>query len=427
MNRSFACSLLAALALVSSMSVLLPAASGAYEFPRRPLTSNELTKNSLTMSGAVAGWISCVPDPIVDWDPLTCEVWVYDADGVGPAHAITDNSVEDECVAIDHHDVVFRRGVGAGQVVLRDLDAGETILSSAGIDSVFHACPQISSTRVVWERGGQLVVYDRALDTERVVGSNVSYPDLSGDYLVWQQDTDAASEVWFLDASSPANTPERLTSNAISDERPTVHAVTAFLGATSPGVAWYSYVASHYEIMSWNGSTTTPITEMSARSHYFPQLTGYSAGLFFFEQPAIAWTPTGPLEVLYCTTCDGDPANIHGLPASDPFLAGSPYTSLEAIDGGWIVFSRIFPFPASQFDIGFFEIDGEVMTPITDDAELDDTATLGFRSVPPVGPVVVWRRTVGTDNQIFYAPEPGAPALAALLTLGALLRRRRGC
>ena len=201
-----------------------------------------------------------------------------------------------------------------------------------------------------------------------------------------------------------------------------------------PAVSWYSYVASHYEILSWNGSTTTPITQLSARNHYFPQVTGVPEGSFLVEQPAIAWNPTGPLEVLYCTTCDGAPENVRGLPASDPFLAGSPYTSLDVIDGGWMVFSRIYPHPVSQFDIGFFEIAGEVVTPITDDAELDDAAVLGFRSVPPVGPVVVWRRNTGTGTQIFAAPEPGAAALVALLALGVLARgsarlhgnRRRG-
>ena len=408
--------------LALAAAVLFPAASGAYSFPIRQLTFNDLTKNSITMNGAVAGWVSCVPDPVDDWDPLTCEVWVYDADAGGAAHPITDNAVEDACVAIDHRDVVFRRDIGAGQVVLRDLDAGETVLSAAGID----ACPQISPTRVIWLRGGQVVVYDRALETERVVGANASYPDLSGDYVVWQEGVDAASEVWFLDASSPANLPQRVTDNAISDERPTVAAITNFIPTPTsyPSVSWYSYVASHYEIVSWNGTTTTPITEMSSRSHYFPNVTGYAAGLFFSETPAIAWTPTGPLEVLYCTTCDGDPSNIHGLPAADPFLAGAPYTNLEAIDGGWLVFQRIFPAPASQFDIAFFEIDGEVVTPITDDAPLDDAASLGFRSVPPVGPAVVWRRIVADTSQIFYAPEPGAASLAALLALAALARRR---
>lgn len=208
--------------LAVAMGVLFPAAAGSCEFPRRALTANALTKNSLAMRGAVAGSVSCMPDPIEDWDPSTCEVWVYEANEGGAAHAITDNAVEDECVAIHDRDVVFRRGVGAGQVVLRDLDAGETILSSAGIDSAFYACPQISSTRVIWQCGAQVVVDDRASETERVVDSDASYPDLSGDSVVWQEGTDADSEVWFLDASSPANTPERLTSNAIPDERPTI-------------------------------------------------------------------------------------------------------------------------------------------------------------------------------------------------------------
>jgi uncharacterized protein (TIGR03382 family) len=410
-----------------AVAVLLPAASGAYSFPIRQLTFDSTIKNSITMNGAVAGWISCVPDPVTDWDPLTCEVWVFDANAGGAAHAITANAVEEQCVAIDHRDVVFRRAAGAGQVVLRDLDAGETILSSAGIDADFYACPQISTTRVVWLSGGQVIVYDRALDTERVVGANASYPDLSGDYVVWQEGVDAASEVWFLDASSPANTPQRVTNNAISDERPTVAAISNFIPTLTsyPGVAWYSHVGSYYEIVSWNGTTTTPITDMSSRNHYFPNVTSHSTGLFFSETPAIAWTPNSPLEVLYCTTCDGDPSNIHGLPAADPFLAGAPYTSLEANDGGWIVFQRIRPAPASQFDIAFFEIDSGVVTPITDDAPLDDAASLGFRSVPPVGPAVVWRRVVGSTGQIFYAPEPGTAPLAALLALGALARRRR--
>ncbi len=406
--------------LALALGALLPTGSNAYVFPHRQLTFNGLTKNSITMNGSVAGWVSCVPDPIDEFDPQTCEVWVYDANTGDAAHAITDNAVEDECVAIDHRDVVFRRGVGAGQVVLRDLDGGETILSSAGIDAIFYACPQISPTRVVWQRGTQVVVYDRALAAERVVGSSASYMDLSGDYVVWQEGADDASEVWFLDASSPANTPQRLTNNAIPDGRPTVQAIPNSIGVpmTSPSVAWNRVVADHYEVSSWNGSATTPVTTASTENQFFPVVT------LGFEQPVIAWS-SGDLH--YCTTCDGSPSNVLELPASDPFLAGSPSTWVESINGGWIVFWRVFPFPSTQFDIGFYEIDGAVVTPITDDAELDDAAELGFRSVAPTGPAVVWRRATTEGNQVFYAPESGGPAsFGALLALGALARRRRG-
>lgn len=408
--------------LVLATGGLLAEVSHAYDFPMRPLTANALTKNSLTMSGAVAGWVSCVPDPIDEWDPLTCEIWVHDANGSGPAQAITDNAVEDECVAIHGRDVVFRRGIGAGQVVLRDLDAGETILSAAGVDSVFYACPLISAARVVWLRGGQVVVHDRVADTARVVGSNASYPHLDGDYVVWQEGEEDASEVWLLDASSPESTPQRLTDDAVPDERPTVTAVRGLAG-TYPVVSWTTYAGGSSRILAWSGSTTT-ITPVAGRSHYFPQVTSYATSFFLYEQAVIAWDATGPLALLYCTQCNGDPANVLGLPASDPFLAGSPYTALEAISGGWMVFRRIFPHPVSQFDIAFFEIDGAVVTPITDDAALDDAAVLGFRSVPPVGPVVVWRRSGETGSQIFHAPEPAAAPLVALLALGAARARR---
>ena len=418
------------LSIAGSLAVLVPLVSSAYSFSRRQLTFNDLTKNSVTMNGAVAGWVSCVRDPIEDWDPLTCEIWVYDANVGGAAAPITNNAVEDECVAIRYRDVVFRRGIGLGQVILRNLDGGETILSSSGIDTDFYACPQISQTRVIWIRDGQVVIYDRGLDTLRTVGVNVSFPHLSGDFVVWQQDVDDASEVWFLDASLAINPPQRLTNNATPDERPIVQAISNVIPAPpyvvmTPAVAWNRYPAGRFEIALWSGSTTTAVTPMPTRDHYGPMVTSYNPTLFGLDQPAIAWTPTGPLEVLYCTTCDGSPSNNHRLPVTDPFLASALYTSLDSFQGGWMVFSRIGPPPTSQFDLGFFELDGAVVTPITDDAELDDVGRIGFRSAHPSGPVVVWRREVGSDLQIFYAPEPSGTALAALLGLAMRVRMRR--
>lgn len=419
-----------AFSIAIAIAATWPIASGAYTFPKRRLTFDERSKNSLTMNGSVAGWVSCEIDPIGgESDPPTCEIEIFDANAGGAPYRITDNAVEDECVAIDHRDVVFRRDVGAGQVILRDLDAGETILSSAGIDTVFWACPQISESRVVWQRGGQVVVYDRALASERVVGANASYMDLSGNYVVWQEGENDTAEIWILDASSPANLPLRLTNDAIPDERPKVQDISNLFGLpptlfTNPSVVWNRIVGSRYEISSWNGSSTTEVTSGSALSQFFPDVTGYSPSLFAFEQPLIAWADT---DVRYCTTCDGSPEDLLRLPESDPFLAGDPSTRVLAVSGGWMVFWRFYPIgPATEFDIGFFEVSTGVVTPITDDAPADDAAVLGFRSIRPVGPAVVWRRDVAGQSQIFYAPEPGATTLAtALLTLAAL-RRRRG-
>ncbi|RIL06348.1 MAG: hypothetical protein DCC71_07080 [Proteobacteria bacterium] len=412
--------------LLVTTCLLLPGAAPAYDFGLRQLTANALTKNSLAMRGALAGWVSCEPDPLDEWDPDSCEIWVYDANAGAPAAPITDNEVEDECVAIHGRDVAFRRAVGAGQVVVRDLDGGETIVSSAGVDASFTACPQISATRVVWQRGGQVVVWDRALASERVVGAGASYMDLSEDYVVWQEGEDDAAEIWFLDAASPANQPERITDNAIPDERPTVHTVSNVLGLPPilyllPAVAWNRIEGGRWEVSYWDGFDTTPITAASAASQLFPQTTGYVPTLFGVERGAVAWADS---QVRYCTTCDGAPANLRGLPAGDPFLAGAPNTRALDFENGWILFWRIFPGPDAQFDLGFYEITIDAVTPITDDAYSDDAGQLGFRSEPPVGPALVWRRNEGGTSQIFYAPEPRAAAFAAILALGALARRR---
>jgi hypothetical protein len=416
------------LAFAFALAAAFAPTAAAYVFPLRQLTFDARTKNSLAMNGSVAGWVACERDPIEgESDPPTCEIEIFDADAGGASFAITDNAVEDACVAIHQRDVVFRREIGFGQVILRDLDGGESILSTTGIDTVFYACPLISETRVVWQRGAQIVVYDRALATERVVGSSTSYMDLSGDYVVWQEGDDDVAEIWFLDASSPSNLPQRLTTNAIPDVRPNVEEISTSFSfppalVTTPSVVWNRIAGSRYEVSSWNGATTTEITAGSAASQFFPDVTDYAPVLIGFEQPLMAWADS---DVRYCTTCDGNPANLLRLPESDPFLAGDPNTRVEAVSGGWMVFWRIFPGMDARFDLGFFEIATGTITPITDDPELDDAARLGFRSVLPVGPAVVFRRAVGEESQIFYAPEPGPGALAVAGFALAALRLRR--
>lgn len=402
------------LALLLGLLVAQPAA--AYRFAVQPLTDNDRSNSRLAVDGAIVAWESC--QFVGGLSPPTCEIWAFDANQpeLGPRQ-ITSNEVPDGCVDVAGRWLIYHRFIGLGQVVLKDLDAGESILSSDGVDD---SCPRLSSELAVWGHAGQVIVRDRNTGLQQAVASGSRY-DVSGPFVVWQQQSSGPPgdlDVWFLDTTALPWTPQRLTTTPVRHQFAQVYAARRFVFFPTlstvqvPFVTWERDVAGVAQIMLWDGTTTTQVTS-SPLNQRNPWVSGVSATLFLNEQPTLAWISGGfdRLELSYCTVCDGNPDN--NIP-----LASNVYS--HHVLRSWIAYAQ------ASGEISFF--DGVDVTPVTTVPSGNSSPRLGFRSTPPVGPFLVWPRDDDPFSglKIDFAPEPAtvASGLAAAATLLGLRRRR---
>lgn len=398
------------LALLLGLLVAQPAA--AYRFAVQPLTDNDRSDFGLAVDGAIVAWESC--EFVGFLSPPTCEIWAFDANQpeLGPRQ-ITSNEVRDGCVDVAGRWLIYHRFIGLGQVVLQDLDAGESILSSDGVDD---SCPRLSSELAVWGHAGQVIVRDRNTGLQQAVASGSGY-DVSGPFVVWQQQSSGPPgdlDVWFLDTTALPWTPQRLTTTPVRDQFAQVYAARQFVFFSTvwvPFVTWERKDGGGVaQVMLWDGTTTTQVTS-SPLNQRNPQVSGVSATLFLNEQPTLAWISGGfdHFELSYCTVCDGNPDN-------NILLASNVYS--HDVLRSWIAYAK------GSGEISFF--DGVDVTPVTTAPGDNSFPLLGFRSTPPVGPFLVWSRDDGSDYEIDFAPEPAtvASGLAAAATLLGLRRRR---
>jgi beta propeller repeat protein len=293
---------------------------------------------------------------------------------------------------------------GDVDVLGRDLLLGQPL--TVANTSALEGAPAISNGTVVWEEftpgTSSSLIRGRSLPAGApfVVTNNplASAPSISGNLVVWQQ-ADGPLAIWGRRLNQPIGSDFQISGAAAFDQQ--------FPDVDGDTVVWESFMEPGGDVGNIYGRRLSvggafPITTNPENQH-FARISGEN--------------------VVWMDSRDGG-SRIYGknLVTGVEFPISSADFSAEspAIDGDLVVWKQNNA-DFSETDIYGRFLSGGDAFPITNTAGI-------FEDRPDViGNLVVWQQSpTGADNEIWgtYVPEPGSAAMAMMIGIVMLARRR---